>query len=53
VSVTIKIKPSTAATGLYAHFFFLFLHEFVPFIENRFILAFQRSKLRCSSGFQL
>ena len=51
VSVTAKIKPSTAATGLYAHFFFLFLHEFVPFIENRFILAFQRSKLRCSSVF--
>ncbi|KAB2832610.1 MAG: hypothetical protein F9K48_10125, partial [Candidatus Brocadia sp.] len=53
VSVTAKIKPSTAVNGLCAHFFFLFHHKFMPRIEKRFILSFQRSKLLCSSAFQL
>lgn len=53
VSVAAKIKPSTAVNGLCAHFSFLFHHKFMTLIENRFILAFQRSKLPCASLSQL
>ena len=51
VSVTAKTTTSVAVNGLCAHFFFLFRHKFMPLIENRFILAFQTSKLLCSSVF--
>jgi len=52
VSVTAKITPFAAVKRSLRSFFFLFRHEFMPLIENRFILAFKGSKLLYLKGSQ-